>query len=120
MVLDSHVLAFHDADFAEAFAERGYIARTGIGGPVSDKRDHRHCGLLRPRRERPPGRCAAEKRDEVAPGAHSTTSSAMASSVCGTSRPSAFAALRLIANSNLVGCTTGRSAGRAPLSTLPT
>src|SRR5262249_14334510 len=51
---------------------------------------------------------------------YSIPSSASASSVCGTSRPSAFAALRLIANSNLVGCTTGRSAGRAPLNTLPT
>src|SRR5262249_54940560 len=74
--------------------------------------------LLRPRRERP-SRRAAEQRDELATF-HSITSSAVASSVCGTSRPSAFAALRLIANSNLVGCTTGRSAGRAPLSTLPT
>jgi hypothetical protein len=30
-------------------------------------------------------------------------------------RPSAFAVLRLITNSNLVGCCTGRSAGWAPL-----
>ena len=32
----------------------------------------------------------------------------------GTSRPSAFAALRLMTSSNLVGCSTGRSPGFAP------
>src|SRR5262249_11927713 len=40
----------------------------------------------------------------------------------GTSKRSARAVLRLIANSNLVHCTTGRSAGLAPaaVATLPT
>src|SRR5207245_7064447 len=42
---------------------------------------------------------------------HSITSSARASSVGGTSRPSALAALRLITSSYLVGACTGRSAG---------
>src|SRR5262245_110465 len=42
---------------------------------------------------------------------HSITSSASASTVGGMSRPSALAVFRLIASSNLVGCTTGRSAG---------
>jgi hypothetical protein len=59
VVLDRHVLAFHDADFAEAFAERGYMVRTGIGGPDSDKPDHRHRRLLRARGERPRRRRAA-------------------------------------------------------------
>jgi hypothetical protein len=45
---------------------------------------------------------------------HSITSSARASSVCGTSRPSALAVERLITNSNLLDWTTGRSAGLAP------
>jgi hypothetical protein len=47
------------------------------------------------------------------PGAflHSITSSARASSVGGTSRPSALAVLRLITSSNFVGACTGRSAG---------
>src|SRR5215468_1578353 len=57
--------------------------------------------------------CAAEQRDEVAP-LHSITSSARASSVGGTSRPSAFAAWRLMTSSNLLDCTTGRSAGLVP------
>src|SRR5262252_6851756 len=70
--------------------------------------------LLRVPRERP--RCrAAEQRDEIAPPPHSITSSARASSVGGTSRPSVLAVLRLMINSNLVGCWIGRSAGLAPL-----
>ena len=65
--------------------------------------DHRHRRLLlRARRERPRRRRAAEQRDELAPF-HSITSSARASSVGGTVRPSALAVLRLITSSNLVG-----------------
>src|SRR5215475_10944123 len=45
---------------------------------------------------------------------HSITSSARASSLSGIWRPSALAVLRLITNSNLVGCSTGISAGCAP------
>src|SRR5262245_48085507 len=50
---------------------------------------------------------------------HSITSSARASSVGGTSIPSALAVLRLMIRSNLVGCTTGRSLGLSPLRTRP-
>src|SRR5215475_12639360 len=69
--------------------------------------------LLRPRRERPRGCRAAEQRDERAP-LHSITSSARASNVGGISRPSIIAVARLMTNSNLVDCTTGRSAGFTP------
>src|SRR5262249_40637737 len=67
---------------------------------------HRHRPLLRASRERPRRR-TADKRDELAPF-HSITSSAMASSVGGTVRPSIRAVLRLITSSNLVGRSTGR------------
>ena len=50
---------------------------------------------------------------------YSITSSALPSRVAGNSRPSDFAVLRLITNSNLVGCRTGRSAGLAPLRIWP-
>src|SRR5262245_4468023 len=70
--------------------------------------------LLRARRDRPTDGRAAEQRYERAP-LHSITSSARASNVGGTSRASAFAALRLIASSYFVGACTGRSAGFAPL-----
>ena len=46
---------------------------------------------------------------------YSITSSARASSVGGTVRPSALAVLRLITSSYLVGACTGRSAGFSPL-----
>src|SRR5262245_15392776 len=56
-----------------------------------------------------------EPHDELASSLHSMTSSARASSVGGMSRLSAFAVLRLMTNSNLVGCWTGRSPGLSPL-----
>ena len=51
---------------------------------------------------------------------HSITSSARASIVGGMVRPSAFAVFRLITNSKIVGCSTGRSAGLAPFKILST
>src|SRR5262249_61800201 len=47
------------------------------------------------------------------------TSSACCSSAGGIVRPRAWAVLRLITSSNLVGCWTGRSAGLAPLRIRP-
>jgi hypothetical protein len=48
------------------------------------------------------------------------TWSARSRSDCGIVSPSAFAVLRLITSSKLVGCSTGRSAGFAPLRILST
>src|SRR5262249_9554108 len=83
-----------------------------------ERADTRHlCLLLRARRERPSGRRAAKQRNELAPlhlRDHSITSSARASSVSGTVRPSAFAVFRLISSSNLTGAGTGSSLGLAP------
>src|SRR5262249_33034643 len=62
----------------------------------------------------PPTKC-----DELAPH-HSTTASAVAISATGTFSPSALAVLRLMASSNLVGCSTGRSLGLAPFRILST
>src|SRR5262249_32203856 len=53
-------------------------------------------------------------------GPHSISSSALTSNVCGTVRPSSLAVLRLTIISNLVGRSTGRSAGRKPCKILPT
>src|SRR5262249_4404220 len=80
--------------------------------------DHRHRRPLRPRRERPRGCRAAEQGDEAA-ALHSITSSARAERPGGTSMPSDLAVLRLITNSNLVSCWTGRSAGLSPLRMRP-
>jgi ABC transporter substrate binding protein len=79
--------------------------------------------LLRARRERPRGRRPAEERYELAPldwCDHSITSSAATSSLSGTVRPSILAVWLLMTSSNLVDCTTGRSAGLAPLRIRPT
>jgi hypothetical protein len=51
---------------------------------------------------------------------YSITSSARVSMVGGTAKPIAFAVLRLMTSSKRVGCSTGRSAGLAPLNILST
>src|SRR5215469_4266228 len=50
---------------------------------------------------------------------YSMISSASAERFGGTSMPSALAVLRLMTNSNLTDCTTGKSAGFSPLRILP-
>src|SRR5262249_7496110 len=112
-VFDGYVLALNTAGFLQPLAESAQqtvhpVKRSGV-----EESDHRQRRLLRPCRERPRRR-AAQQRDELATF-HSITSPARASSVGGTSRPSALAVLRLMTRSNLVGCWTGRSAGFSPL-----
>src|SRR5262245_54261055 len=50
---------------------------------------------------------------------YSITSSAVASNLSGTVRPSILAVEALMTSSNLLDCTTGKSAGLAPLSIRP-
>ena len=54
------------------------------------------------------------------PSRYSMTSSAIASRPGWMAMWSAFAVLRLITNSNLVGCNTGKSLGLVPLRMRPT
>src|SRR5215831_15249779 len=88
---------------------------------VGENADTSHpLALLSARRERPCSR-AADQRDERA-ALHSITSSARSRSDSGIFSLSALAVVRLIIRSNLVGCSTGRSAAFAPrriLSTRP-
>src|SRR6266436_645247 len=60
------------------------------------------------------------EREHGMPSVHSITRSARKWSDCGIVIPSAFAVLRLITNSNLVGCSIGISAGFVPFSILLT
>src|SRR5262249_26692996 len=113
-VFDRDVLAFGEPCRCQTLTEARNHGRGHRKRRAAQEPDHRHPCLLRPRRKRPCGRPAAEQGDEVA-AFHSITSSARASSVGGTSRPSALAVFRLITNSNLVGACTGRSAGFSPL-----
>jgi hypothetical protein len=47
VVLDHHILAFHEAGFVEALTEFSAKARGFLGRPTGDKADNRHRGLLR-------------------------------------------------------------------------
>src|SRR5262249_54286832 len=117
--LDRDVAAIDPTKLAHALHESGEPLTVGQRRARAKVPDHRHLPrLLRPRRKRP-HYCAAEQRDELAAPDHSITSSASARSVGGISTLSAFAVLRLITNSNLVACITGRSAGFSPLRTRP-
>src|SRR5262249_36112519 len=98
-VYNRHVLALDIAGLFETLPKIAQAIRERVRFRV-EKPDDWHCRLLRPRRQRPRRRRAAEQRDELAPP-HSITSSARASNVDGTSRPSALAVLRLITSSNL-------------------
>src|SRR6266481_371596 len=114
-ILDCHILALDVAGFTKALAECGQIACTIDRRPrATEEPDHRHRRLLRARRDPPRRRRATEQRDELA-ALHSITSSARSKNDSGTFSPIAFAVVRLIVSSNLVGNWTGKSVGLAPL-----
>src|SRR5262249_22766056 len=92
-VFNHYILTLDNVCRFEALTEYAHTLRHSVRRSGVEEPYHWHRRLLRSRRERP--RCrAAEQRDELAPS-HSITSSARASSVAGTSRPSALAVLRL-------------------------
>jgi hypothetical protein len=104
-ILDRHILALDVAGFTNALPECGQKTCTiGRRPRAAEEPDHRYRCLLSPRRDRPRSRRAADERDELATPDHSITSSARASSDGGTVTPSAFAVVRLMTISNLVGC----------------
>src|SRR5262249_12406387 len=118
-ILDHDILALDVAGFTNPLPEGGQITCTIGKRRTAEESNHRHRWLLRARRERPRRR-AAEQRDELAARGHSITSSARASSVGGTSKPSALAVLRLITSSYFVGNCTGKSPGFSPFRTRST
>src|SRR6516165_9987506 len=115
--LEEKILAFNIPGFAQCFTQ---LRPKGLDICIAYEERTNSIDLrllLRPRHERPRRR-AAEQSDERATfhlRDHSITSSARASTLAGISMPSAFAVLRLITSSYLVGACTGRSAGFAPL-----
>jgi hypothetical protein len=115
-IVDPRISAGGPSQFLQTLQEP---RETGLSFRIVGGHAHQHADaphalpLLRARRKRPCRR-AAEQHDEHA-ASHSITSSARASSVVGTSRPSALAVLRLIASSYFTGACTGRSAGFSPL-----
>jgi len=91
--------------------------------PVLGRRSRRNSEIAAPvyRARRLPlgherrGEDAGQGPDERSAADHWIRWSARPSTECGILSPSAFAVLRLIANSNFVGCSIGISAGLAPL-----
>ena len=120
-VVDPHVAADGPAQFLQPLQERRHASAVIPDRPrqsvMSTPMRRIRSALLRARRERPRRR-AAEQRDELAPVSFDHLVGEREKSV-GTSRPSAFAVLRLITNSNLVGRNTGKSAGFSPLRMRP-
>src|SRR6516165_611301 len=112
-IFDRHIPAFVITGSTEAATECLHKVCCCAGRRGVHVANDGHSRLLRARRERPRRR-AAEKRDELA-ALHSITSSAVICMISGTVTPSAFAVLRLMTSSTLVGCITGSSAGFSPL-----
>src|SRR5262249_15997185 len=100
-VLDRRILALDIAGFAQAPTESGYPGGECYIRSAVEETNQRHRRLLRPRRERPRSRRAAEERNELATF-HSITSSARTRIVVGIVTPSALAVFRLSTSSNLV------------------
>src|SRR5262249_19657084 len=118
-ILDPQVAALAPAQLLQRLLERRELGTAGAATAREHADPPYAPWLLRARHERPRDGRAAEQRDERAPP-HSITSSARASSVGGTVRPSTLAVTRLTTRSNLVGCSTGMSAGFAPRRILST
>src|SRR6516225_6094812 len=119
LVVDRDVAALDKAHAAKALAKRSLHLRGGRTRAAAQIPDHRHPRLLRPRRERPRRCRPPEKRYELT-SFHSITSSATNRMSRLIVSPTALAAFRLMTSSNLVGRSTGKSAGFAPLSILST
>src|SRR5262245_41769027 len=119
-ILDSDVLVLNESGVVETLPERIKNVFEPRSRRRPEKSDHRHRRLLRAGRKRPRRRRAAKRGDEVAPGAHSITSSARASSVGGSVKPIALAVVRLMTNSSLVGNSIGSSAAFVPFRILST
>src|SRR5215475_13281795 len=117
-ILDGDGSILDPAEFAQPlYKSSSPLAPCQRSGRAQES-DGRQLARLLPLRHHRPSSRAAEQRDEVAPSylrGHSITSSAVCRNGSGMVRPSAFAVLRLMTSSNLVGCWTGRSLAFAPL-----
>src|SRR5262249_32844066 len=118
-VLNGDVPALHIPEGTQRSPEDFDVRRgKGLGGAKeeSDPVDLRRLRLGSERRGEE-GERASDERSSIH---YSMISSARANTDCGIVRPRALAVLRLMTSSNFVGCSTGRSAGLAPLRILST
>jgi hypothetical protein len=101
-----------------SFAKKIFILRRSAPLPLRVRLRRTQCeqmssGLPAPESGRCPIQSGCLKGARKWPS-HSITSSAAAKKASGTFMSSALAVVRLMPRLNLVGCSTGRSAGRAP------
>ena len=113
------------AHLVEERRQRHGLARGGARREYADAAQRSRLPLplrlrLRPalhrKRDQPDPGGRGQGAEQATPALHSITSSARSSSDGGIVMPSALAVLRLMTSSNRVGCSMGRSAGRAPAS----
>src|SRR5262249_18733146 len=116
-ILDQEILLLHITRLVQASAQGGCCGLIVGLCRAAEKSEHRRVRLLRARHEWPRGCRAAEQHDEIA-AFHSMTSSARARMGSGMDNPIVLAVLRLRTSSNFVACSTGKSAGFAPLKIL--
>ena len=118
---EAFLLAEGLPEFTETLLEFLHEGLRRHGRTAREKADPPHLlSLLRTGGTRRGEEGTREGADQRSPADHWITSSARRSSDGGTVKPRALAVLRLITSSNLVGCSTGRSAGLAPLRILST
>src|SRR5262249_44751101 len=112
--LERNIPAEDKALLLQSVQKPGPQRCVGLRRAVAQISDDRQARLRRGPQRRKRGR-SAHQREELAAVHYSITSSARARIDGGTVRPSALAVFKLITSSNRVGCSTGRSAGLAPL-----
>ena len=122
--VDTDVAVFRPPELLEPLPE---CRKLGLRFRIVLSSVHQHADasqlvrLLRFGDERRKGEAAdCEPAEKGAPVHQWMISSARTSSDCGMARPSVLAVLRLMTSSNFVGCSTGRSAGVAPVRILCT
>jgi hypothetical protein len=119
--LDDNVFSFDVPQLAQSPTKCIDADRVTGSRPTAEKSYPRDFGwLLRSGREWRTENGSARDGDERSPIHHSITRSARSSSDCGIVRPRALAVFKLMTNSNLLGCSIGRSPGFAPLRILST
>src|SRR5262245_12244277 len=118
-IINGEVAVLDVAELAHALTECAQEVRQRAGELIQEA-DPRDLPLLRLNSERCSEHAPTHQRDERSPVHQRMTSSARTRSDCGIVSPRALAVLKLMINSNLVGCSTGKSAGLAPLRILST
>src|SRR5262249_54232954 len=119
-ILDRKGATLDPAQFAPLLHKNGDPpALDGRRARAQETDGRQLAGLLRARRKRPCSHSAAEERNELA-ALQSITSLARSNIDVGIVTPIALAVRRFTTSSNVVGCSTGKSAGLAPRRILST